>query len=321
VTRAARAATIGRIAAALAVAALAGCAAAPFAPDGSADAAAARASAAGLPRSVLLSDVPFVAQPDWQCGPASLAMAMAAAGRPAPVDALAAGTFVPGLRGSLQAEMMAATRRRGLLAVELPPSPDALRRELAGGRPVVVLQNLALSAFPRWHYAVVIGYDLRSGEWVLHSGDTPSMRMSATTFDNTWSRAGRWAIAIAAPSQLPASADDVAVARAASALQRTDAAAAAQAWDALLERWPDSRVGRFGRANLLLERGDARGAARGFSAAIAIDPGFADAWNNLAVALDALGRREDARVAADRAVSLGGPRADVYRETRASLGR
>jgi Flp pilus assembly protein TadD len=44
-------------------------------------------------------------------------------------------------------------------------------------------------------------------------------------------------------------------------------------------------------------------------------PASADAWNNLAQTLLELGRRDDAREAARRAVALGGPRVRTYRET------
>jgi tetratricopeptide (TPR) repeat protein len=267
-----------------------------------------------------LAGVPFVAQPDWQCGPAALAMAMAAAGREVPVEVLAASAFVPGLRGALQAEMLAATRRQGLLATELEPSLDALRAELAAGRPVVVLQNLGLAAFPRWHYAVLTGVDLARGEVVLHSGDVASDMMRLSTFDRTWARGGRWAMAVTLPERLPASADEARAARALAGLERVDAPAAAPGWDALVARWPAGRIGRFGRGNARLARGDASGAAEDLRVALATDPTFADAWNNLARARAALGDVGGARVAADRAVALGGTRADAYRDTRAALG-
>ena len=44
-------------------------------------------------------------------------------------------------------------------------------------------------------------------------------------------------------------------------------------------------------------------------------PDFADAWNNLANALDSQGEDAAAREAAQRAIALGGPRLAVYRET------
>jgi hypothetical protein len=312
-----------RRAAALALAAaLAGCAGSP----GGASSATGPSTASGdraprLPDAVWLRDVPFVAQPEWQCGPAALSIAMAAAGRPVPVRVLADSAFVPGLQGTLQAEMLAATRRQGMLATVLPASFDALRRELAAGRPVVVLQNLGLAAWPKWHYAVLVGYDDRAAEVRLHSGDEPSMAMGRRTFERTWARGDRWAIAVTPPSVLPESADEASAIRAAIGLERTDTTAASRAWEAVIARWPRSAMARFGRANLRFAGGDARSAVDDYRAAVAIDPGFADAWNNLAQALAALGEPAAASEAADRAVALGGPRAAAYRDTRASIGR
>jgi hypothetical protein len=274
-----------------------------------------------LPGAVWLQDVPFVAQPEWQCGPAALSIAMAAAGRPVPVRVLADSAFVPGLQGTLQTEMLAASRRQGMLATVLPPSFDALRHELAAGRPVVVLQNLGLAAWPKWHYAVLVGYDDAAGEVRLHSGDEPSMAMRRWTFERTWARAGRWAIALTPPSALPESADETSAIRATIGLERTDPKAAAQAWEVVLARWPRSAFALFGRANLRLSGGDARSAVDDYRAAVAIDPDFADAWNNLAQALASLGEPAAASEAADRAIALGGPRAGAYRDTRASIGR
>jgi len=278
------------------------------------------AATAALPDPLRLDTVPFVAQPDWQCGPASLAMALAAAGREVPVAALAASAFVPGLKGALQAEMLAATRRQGMLATELAPTLDAVRAELAAGRPVIVLQNLGLAMAPRWHYAVLIGVDLARGELRLHSGEIAADTMPLSTFERTWVRGGRWAMVVTRPDTLPASADESRIARALAGLERVDRAGAAAGWDAMVERWPTGRLARFARGNARLARGDAHGASEDLRVALAADPSFADAWNNLARALAAQGERDAARAAADHAVALGGPRLDAYRDTRAALG-
>jgi predicted Zn-dependent protease len=122
------------------------------------------------------------------------------------------------------------------------------------------------------------------------------------------------------PASLPASADETRIARAIAGLERVDRAGAAAGWEAMVERWPSGRLGRFARGTARLARGDARGAAEDLRVAIAADPAFADAWNNLARALAAQGDRDAARAAADRAVALGGARLDAYRDTRAALG-
>src|SRR5574342_247053 len=65
-------------------------------------------------RRVELARVPFFAQEAYQCGPAALAMALGAAGKRVTPEELVAEVYLPGREGSLQVEMLAATRRQGL---------------------------------------------------------------------------------------------------------------------------------------------------------------------------------------------------------------
>ncbi|HET9023999.1 MAG TPA: tetratricopeptide repeat protein, partial [Burkholderiaceae bacterium] len=67
--------------------------------------------------------------------------------------------------------------------------------------------------------------------------------------------------------------------------------------------------------------GDAAGAGQAFGRAAEVEPQAADAWNNLALTQLALGRVRDARLAAERAVALGGPRIARYRETLSAVER
>ena len=114
-----------------------------------------------LPVRAELTDVPFFAQEDYQCGPAALAMALNAAGVGVTPDALVNQVYIPARKGSLQVEMLASARRHGLLAYELAPELKDVLAEVAAGNAVIVLQNQGLWSFhPYWHYAVVIGYDL-----------------------------------------------------------------------------------------------------------------------------------------------------------------
>lgn len=57
------------------------------------------------------------------------------------------------------------------------------------------------------------------------------------------------------------------------------------------------------------------GAEAAYREATIRHPGAADAWNNLAQALLELGRGDEALVAAQRAVDIGGPRLAQYRAT------
>src|SRR5207248_928581 len=149
---------------------------------------------AGIPQRAELEAVPFFPQEDYQCGPAALAMVLSAGGKAIEPEVLRPQVYLPDRHGSLQIEMLAATRRNGFVAIELAPSLPDLLAEIAAGNPVVVLQNLALDWYPAWHYAVAIGYDLKARRITLRSGTERRLQMPLDTFEHTWRRSGYWAI-------------------------------------------------------------------------------------------------------------------------------
>ena len=139
--------------------------------------------------------------------------------------------YVPERRGSLQPEMIAATREYDRLAVVLDPSVDALLHEVAAGNPVLVLQNLGVESVPLWHYAVVVGFD--SGTRLLSSSGparTPARRTSARRFTYSWTLARNWAVVVVRPDVIPVTASAASFLAAAAGLEaahRNDAALAA----------------------------------------------------------------------------------------------
>lgn len=248
------------------------------------------------------ADVPFFPQTDYECGPAALATALGGAGLAVRPDELTAEVYLPARQGSLQIEMLATARRRGAVAVRLPPSLDALLREVSAGHPVVVLQNLGLSFVPRWHYAVVIGHDLEAGELLLRSGTVKRQVLSLSTFEHTWARAGHWAFVALAPGRLPVSASQAELTAAAVAFERAAPAAAARThYDTALARWPGNLTLAMGAGNTRFAAGDLDGAARAFEAAAARHD-HAAAWINLAETRLRQAQHGAARVAAQRAV-------------------
>ena len=70
----------------------------------------------GLPERVELKEVPFFPQTEYQCGPAALATALAAAGVKVTPEDLVSQVYLPERKGSLQIEMLAAARRHGLVS-------------------------------------------------------------------------------------------------------------------------------------------------------------------------------------------------------------
>lgn len=258
---------------------------------------------AGLPARIELREVPFFPQTPYHCGPAALATVLVHGGLPTTPEALADAVFLPARDGALQTEMLAAARRGGALAVPLPPRLRALLEELAAGHPVLVLQNLGLAFLPRWHYAVVIGYDLAARELVLRSGTTERLTLGFALFERTWARGAHWAFVALPPGRLPVSAAEVDAVQAAIGFERAAVPAQAlRAYDSVLARWPDNALAGLGQGNTRFASGDVRGAAQAFER-VALRHDSAAAWLNLAMTRQRLGLHDAARVAAGRAVA------------------
>ena len=288
------------IAAGLASLALAGCATGRMAEY---------AGTAGLPATVELASTPFHRQSEQQCGPAAVATVLGAAGHAVSLEQLAREIFVPGRAGSLQPELVAAIRSRGLLPYRLDRHPGELMAEVAAGRPVLVLQKQGAGPWPAWHYAVVIGYDSRRGTFLLRSGTTERLELRAVGFDLTWRRADRWAIVALVPGQLPSRPDVERYMQAAAGLEAVHQVdAAREAYTAAIEHWPKEPLPRLGLANIAATEARWSEAERGYAAVLDLDPGSAAAMNNRAEALARLGcvaaardvlRIGSARLAAD----------------------
>ena len=264
--------------------------------------------------SVELGDVPFFSQEAYQCGPASLAMALAWSGVPVRTEDLAAQVYSPTRQGSLPTDMIGAARRHGRVAYPISTMEDVLA-ELAAGNPVMVLQDLGLWR-PRWHFAVAIGYDLVQGEIVLRSGTKPREVLSFERFERTWARSGHWGLIALPPGRLPATAKEQSVLEAAVGLERARQwKAAAEAYRSAHERWPASLGALIGLGNSRYALGDLSGAEQAFRVATRLHPLAAVAFNNLAHVLAEMGHLEEALAAARQAVALGGTLEEVYRAT------
>lgn len=267
-----------------------------------------------LPPVVDLSNrTTFIAQADYECGPAALAMLLQAAGKSTTVEQLKPQVFLPGRKGSLQTEMLVATRRQGLPAYVLPPRLEALLTEVAAGHPVIVFQNLSLDVAPVWHYALVVGYDRHRRTVLLHSGTTARQEVEMAVFERTWARGDHWAMTALPLDHAPASLDGAQTAASLSALERLHPAAARRAYNAALVRFPGEPVLLMGAGNTAYAARDRAAAAKAYARLTDVRPDLPDGWNNLAQVLLEQGQRHKAALAIERAVALGGPRLEQYK--------
>lgn len=263
-----------------------------------------------------LSRTPFFPQKAYQCGPVALATVMQAQGLSVTPDELRNQVYLPARKGSLQIEMVTATRRHLLVPYILKPRLTDVLDEINAGRPVLVLQNQGVSWYPQWHYAVVIGYNLQAGKLILRSGTTKRYLIRMTTFERTWARSHYWAMVALRPGEMPTHPDAWRYLRAIVGFEQT------RNWPLIdtlyhsgLQQWPQNQELHMGYGNVLYLQHRRQAAAKAYRAVLQQSPDFAPAHNNLAMVLGELGQFQSAMQHVRRAIELGGVHSKEYQDT------
>lgn len=277
---------------------------------------------AALKQPVELSSVPFYSQKDYQCGPAALATVISHQGRDVDLTELTHKVYIPDRKGSLQLELIAAAREYELIPYILATELDTVLREVTAGRPALVLQNLGVSWYPQWHYAVIVGYDLNARELILRSGTAERYRLSLYTFEHTWRRGKRWAMILLKPGELPVAGDDWRYMNAIVGFeQQNNWPLLDKAYQAGLERWTQSRELLMGYGNNLYMQGQLAEALIQYEKVIVYDSDFAAAYNNAGQVYAELGQFQKAEQYVQRAISLGGVHIQQYQSTLSDIHR
>ena len=268
-----------------------------------------------VPAGHELVDVPFYPQTAYQCGPSTLAMALTYRGLSITPEELKSQVYTPSRKGSLQVDMVGATRRHGKIAYEIT-GPDAIFPEIAAGHPVIILQNLGFSWLPVWHYAIVIGYNFTEKNVVLRSGVTQRKVMSYDTFKKSWAYSNYWGLMVLEPTHIPVAAEENKYLTAVLGLEKSrQFQAAVTGYQTALSRWPESLPALMGLGNSYYALEDLSEAESAYREATERYPFAAPAYNNLAQVLLEQGRKREALAAAQKAVSLGGPLVSVSKKT------
>lgn len=233
-----------------------------------------------------LTGVPFFPQTIHQCGPAALATVLGATGVNVTPEQLAPLVYIPGRRGSLQVEMLAAARSKGRIAYVLEPGFGSVQAELDAGNPVLVLQDLGALGIRRWHFAVVIGHDPGRDVVILRSGTRRRHILRRSDFLRTWQAGGDWAAVVTPPDRPPATATGPGFIRALAEAGRSLSQPALEAGHAAaLERWPDDPLVLLANGNDAYAKHRLADAIRLYRQLLTIDPGHVAGRNNLANAL------------------------------------
>lgn len=276
-----------------------------------------------IPQQQELATTPFFPQTDFHCGPAALATVIGAEGDHTTPERLAERLFIPSLEGSLQVEMLAASRRQGYIPVQLENTIQVLIDTIALGKPVLVLQNLATPGRPHWHYAVLIGYDVRANKLVLRSGTEFRKEMRLRSFLRTWEWAGKWAMVLLQPGEMVDTVNQQNYFKALAEIEQTDNQELAHAaYEGALAYWPKSEFILTGLGMVAYRDGDMLRSESAFRTLLKNQPDSVIGRNNLASVLLAQGCTMQALVQieyAERLLDNDQRFADMVQTTRQEI--
>jgi hypothetical protein len=154
----------------------------------------------GLPSEVALPWTPVRALlPDY-CGPATLTSILHYWGRPVDQATIGRSVFDRQRSGTLAGDLILYAQQAGLQAISRSGSRGDLRRWLAAGLPIVVLQDLSPQD-RRGHFRVVVGYSDIQRQFLICDCTEPSLcALGYDRFDDLWFHFDHWCL-LAAPAE------------------------------------------------------------------------------------------------------------------------
>lgn len=269
-----------------------------------------------------LAGIPFVSRNEQHCGPATLAMNLAAVGVTGDVAALSDLTFTPPTGGGLPAGILAAVREKGRLPIRVHGLDQGLAA-LRDGTPVLLQQAFDHDTAPPCQYALLIGYDPASDSATLRSASARRLVVPAETLRRAAARIPNWGLFIADPNTPPPQwagyenwfSETMALE------QAGWKAPAIKGYRGAIRRWPDRAGPWLALAKIRLEEGNLASAEANLRAALDLETDNGTARNRLARVLLKAGRLDQARAEAMKAVDIGDPYAKAARETLRDIER
>ena len=275
-----------------------------------------------------LTHTPFYPQEQYQCGPAALATLISQQGLTVDLDKLTRRVYIPERKGSLQIELVSAAREYKLIPYVIEAQLTTLLNEVLAGRPVLVLQNLGVSWYPKWHYAVVVGYNVPERELILRSGTIKRYVMSLRTFEYTWQRSKRWGLILLKPGELPEGGSALMFMKSLLGFESNDGEGKKDKWSILIPayqaavvRWPNALTLKMGYGNSLFSAKQYTLALAEYEKVISVNNVYAPAYNNAAQIYALQGNTDVALNYVQRAIELGGVHIDEYQSTLNDIHR
>jgi hypothetical protein len=152
------------------------------------------------PSAARTLDVPYLPQSEDLCGGAAAAMVMRFWGAKRIYPQAFASLVDHSAGGIRTGALVTALQARGWTALAESGTPERLESQLAAGRPVVALVEVARR---RYHYVVVLARTAHTV--VLHDpARAPDRSLPNERFDRAWAATGRWMMTLLPPANLDA---------------------------------------------------------------------------------------------------------------------
>lgn len=148
------------------------------------------------PSSCKIDGVPRIKQLTNYCGPATLAAVLQCLGESATQETIGQAVYNKAGGSTNGADMLYYARSKGYAAYSWNSSIEDVKRKLAAGSPVIVLQqNSALDS--SGHYRVLTGYDDAKSKFSVMDPYYDSItELTYAQCDRWWKPMGRWSLVI-----------------------------------------------------------------------------------------------------------------------------
>jgi predicted double-glycine peptidase len=216
-----------------------------------------------LPEQCKVDGVPYVKQLKNYCGPASLTCVLNYWGINTDQKTVGKDIFDTTLQATNGADMLLYARGKGLSSYSWDSNLTDIKKKLAQGIPVIVLQDSSVTD-TSGHYRVATGYDDKRSVILVNDPYEPETKeMDQTKFQKLWDRHGNWSLLIC-PQNLDVFKQDLS---------------------------DNNPVVHIDLAYIYYKHGDLESAERESKAALALEPANYSAKNLLMKTTNALGAR------------------------------
>lgn len=150
--------------------------------------------------TVLLSDVPFYRQEDFQCGPAALATvvnywrARLEMGNPVAPESIAQEIYSPTAKGVLGMDLELYGKRHGFSANQYSGSLSDLRKSIDQGIPPIIMVDYGLLSIQLNHFIVITGYTAKGV--LANTGREENQSIGERRLESIWKKTGYWTLVL-----------------------------------------------------------------------------------------------------------------------------